>query len=66
MFVTLSSLFGYIGPETILPFASVIAAIAGAAMLFWKTLCQAVVRLFRRENLINSLLVDVPQAALRD
>jgi hypothetical protein len=50
MFVTLNSLFGYIGPETILPFASVIAAIAGGVMLFWKTLCQAMVRLFRRKN----------------
>ncbi|MEQ8846229.1 hypothetical protein [Botrimarina sp.] len=30
-----SLLIAYIGPETILPLTSVLAAIGGAAMMFW-------------------------------
>ncbi len=32
----------YIGPETLMPLASVLAAIAGVAMLFWRRLVGAV------------------------
>jgi hypothetical protein len=32
----------YIGPETLMPLASVLAAIAGVLMLFWRKTVQAV------------------------
>ena len=34
-------LFAYIGPETILPLASAIAAIGGVVMMFWNSICRA-------------------------
>jgi hypothetical protein len=46
--ITLSNLLGYIGPETILPLTSALAAIGGGVMLFWNTLRRWTTRLFRR------------------
>ena len=45
---TFSSLLGYIGPETILPLTSALAAIGGGVMLFWTTIRRWTARLFRR------------------
>ena len=42
------SLLGYIGPETILPLTSALAAIGGGVMLFWNTIRRGAARLFRR------------------
>lgn len=34
---TLTMPFAYIGPETILPLASILGAIGGVLMMFWNT-----------------------------
>jgi hypothetical protein len=36
----------YVGPETILPIGSALAAIAGVVMMFWNSLRRAAVRCF--------------------
>ncbi len=40
---SIPGLFAYVGPETFLPVASILATIAGVVLMFWR----AVVRLFR-------------------
>jgi len=47
MFASFDGLIGYIGPETILPFSSIIAAIGGGVMLFWNSLRRAAGRVMR-------------------
>lgn len=42
----IGSLLGYIGPETALPFLSVVAAIFGAVMMMGKTATRFLVRRF--------------------
>lgn len=40
---SIPGLFAYVGPETFLPAASILAAIGGFVLMFWR----AVIRLFR-------------------
>ena len=45
------SLFGYIGPETLLPLTSILAAIGGVFVMFWNTIRRSTgwcLNLFRR------------------
>ena len=42
------SLFGYIGPETIMPIASAIAAVFGAAMFMGRSVLAFFQRIFGR------------------
>ncbi len=42
------SLFGYIGPETLMPVASAIAAVIGAAMLMGRRILGLLHRIFGR------------------
>lgn len=39
--ITTPTLLAYIGPETILPIGSALAAIAGVAMMFWNSIRRA-------------------------
>jgi hypothetical protein len=41
-------LFAYIGPETMMPFASVIAAVVGVAMMFGRSVSLFARNLWRR------------------
>lgn len=45
----LNSVFilAYVGPETILPLTSALAAIAGVAMIFWRFILTSVIKLYR-------------------
>jgi hypothetical protein len=50
-------LLGYIGPETMLPLASILAAGVGVILMFWKYIIQlirrmfgAIFRIFRRKK----------------
>jgi hypothetical protein len=43
-----SILFGYVGPDTVLPVASAFAAIIGAILMFAKSIWRGLVNLFRR------------------
>ena len=38
MLISPGSLFAYIGPETMLPLASVLGAIGGVLMMFWNSI----------------------------
>ena len=38
MYLGIESCFAYIGPETIVPIGSALAAIGGVAMMFWNRL----------------------------
>ncbi len=40
-------LLGYIGPETMLPFASILAASLGVILMFWKYIFRLICRMFR-------------------
>ncbi|MDT8303200.1 MAG: hypothetical protein RQ760_17105, partial [Sedimentisphaerales bacterium] len=40
-------LLGYIGPETMLPFASILAAGLGVILMFWKFIWRLICRVFR-------------------
>ena len=42
MFLLHEPFFAYVGPETILPLASVLGAIGGVLMMFWSTLRRGV------------------------
>jgi len=44
------TLLAYIGPETVLPIGSALAAIGGVAMIFWNSLRRAAARCFRRRE----------------
>ncbi len=39
-------LLGYIGPETMLPLASILAAGLGVILMFWKYIIQLIRRMF--------------------
>jgi hypothetical protein len=39
-------LLGYIGPETMLPFASILAAGLGVILMFWKYIFRLICRMF--------------------
>ncbi|MCC6420219.1 MAG: hypothetical protein IT429_18445 [Gemmataceae bacterium] len=41
------SVLAYIGPETILPATSILAAVGGIVLAFWQSIAGAVVRAFR-------------------
>jgi hypothetical protein len=41
-------LFAYLGPETMMPMASIFAAIAGVFMMFGRTVVQVAKNIFRR------------------
>ena len=49
---------GYIGPETMLPLASILAAGAGVLLMFWRYIVQGLRRIFglflRRKKDINA------------
>ncbi len=41
----------YVGPETLMPLASALAAVAGVALMFWRktvAVCKSVYRFFAR------------------
>jgi hypothetical protein len=43
-----SILLGYVGPETVLPVASMFAAILGMLLMFGKFIWRSIVNLFRK------------------
>ncbi len=45
----MSVIFAYIGPETLLPLGSVLAAIGGLFLFFWRYTGGLVIGLFRRK-----------------
>jgi hypothetical protein len=42
-----ANLFGYIGPETILPATSILAAVGGVVLAFWNSVAGAAVKAVR-------------------
>lgn len=40
-------IFTYLGPETIMPLASILATIVGAILIFWRFIVGAIKRLIR-------------------
>lgn len=63
IFINLASLMGplrppeYLGPETLMPLASILAAIAGFFLLFWRLIVKFFKTLYRR---IRGLPDEVP------
>jgi hypothetical protein len=41
-------LLGYVGPDTVLPVASMFAAILGTLLMFGKLIWRSIVKLFRK------------------
>jgi hypothetical protein len=41
-------LLAYVGPDVVMPMASVVAAVAGGVLIFGRTLIQAVAQVARR------------------
>lgn len=46
MHCTMPTLLSYIGPETMLPLASVLAAITGFVLMFWRCFLHLIRRMF--------------------
>jgi hypothetical protein len=46
MYNLIPTLLGYIGPETMLPLASVLAAIMGFILMFWRYIFRLIRRMF--------------------
>ncbi len=63
LFINLFSLMGplrppeYLGPETLMPLASILAAIAGFFLLFWRLIVKFVKTLYRK---VRGLPDEVP------
>jgi hypothetical protein len=63
LFINLFSLMGplrppeYLGPETLMPLASILAAIAGFFLLFWRLIVKIVRSIYRK---IRGLPDEVP------
>ena len=63
IFITLASLMGplrppeYLGPETLMPLASLLAAIAGFFLIFWRLIVRLVKTAYRK---IRGLPEEVP------
>jgi hypothetical protein len=63
IFITLASLMGplrppeYLGPETLMPLASILAAIAGFFLIFWRLIVRIVKTVYRK---IRGLPEEVP------
>lgn len=47
-FLVLTSGLLYLGPETIMPLASILAAIVGVILIFWRYITGFLRRIFRR------------------
>ena len=43
-------IFLYLGPETILPVASILASIIGVILMFWRLILGSIRRVFRRSS----------------
>ena len=54
----------YIGPETLLPFASAIAAIAGAIMFCWRWIRDLPSRIFGRTKTDETETTEAPAAPM--
>jgi len=48
---------GYLGPETLMPLASVLAAIAGFFLMFWRVIVKFVKNVYRK---VRGLPNEVP------
>lgn len=63
IFITLASLMGplrppeYLGPETLMPLASILAAIAGFFLMFWRVIVKFIKATYRK---IRGLPEEVP------
>jgi hypothetical protein len=44
-----SKLF-YLGPETIMPLASILAAVLGLILIFWRSIKKFILKLFKRDS----------------
>lgn len=40
----------YLGPETIMPLASILAAVLGFLLIFWRWIANFIKKIFRRSN----------------
>jgi hypothetical protein len=50
----LAFLFLYLGPDTIMPLASILAAVAGFLLLFWRYIVNFIKKIFRRGGSIST------------
>mgnify|MGYP003429085608 CR=1 FL=1 len=57
---------GYLGPETLMPLASILAAIAGFFLMFWRVIVKFVKKAYRKARGIPEELppdVEIEEAA---
>ena len=61
-------LFAYIGPEIIMPFLSILAAVAGGILVGWRWVVQFLARFFRmgRESSEPAVCADLVHPLARD
>ena len=58
---------GYLGPETLMPLASIIAAVAGFFLMFWRVIAKFTKKVYRKlrglpdEQLPPEVDVDEPE-----
>ncbi len=61
---------GYLGPNQLLPLASIIAALVGVVMMFWglitKTIRRTVRKITRRGEPVADVILDEPVTAPED
>jgi len=60
-------LLGYLGPETIMPLASIVATIIGAILIFWRFIWGSLKKVFNKGQPVdNQTLVDAEATNVED
>jgi len=58
---------GYLGPETLMPLASILAAIAGFLLMFWRVIFKFVKKTYRKlRGLPDQVPPDVAEDTLEE
>lgn len=58
---------GYLGPETLMPLASILAAIAGFFLMFWRVILKFVKKTYRKmRGIPDEVPPDVVEDALEE
>lgn len=45
----------YLGPETIMPLASILAAIVGFLLIFWRAIVKGIKKVFGKDQALNDV-----------
>jgi hypothetical protein len=62
----LPSVILYLGPETILPVASILASIIGFILMFWRVILKSVRNLFRGQSGATQASTTSPEESSED